>query len=60
MADRRKPAWRRGQLIRVPFAVGDHPALVTDVRLGLIFVTVDPDSDHPTETFYHEEELAGR
>ncbi len=48
---------KRGQRIEVPFGAGKHTAVVTDVRNGRVYVTVDPGSDHSVATFYREDEL---
>lgn len=48
---------KRGEYITVPFGAGDHRALVTDVRLGRVYVRIAPDSDHPIDTFYRASEL---
>ena len=53
------PPLKRGQKIRVRIGDTVYSAVITDIRGDRIFVTVDPDSDSPLDTFYHRAELAG-
>lgn len=48
---------RVGARIRVPYGADTREATVIDIRDGLVFVSVDPDSDAPIDTFYHSGEL---
>lgn len=49
---------KRGDRVRVQFGSTAYNAIVTEVRGDRVFVTVDPDSDAPIDTFYHRAELA--
>jgi hypothetical protein len=53
----RRKTLKRGQRITVPYGAGKHSALVTEVRNERVYVTVDPGSDHPVDTFYRKAEL---
>lgn len=57
MAVENREVVKRGQKLSVPYGAGVHEAVVTDVRNGRVFVTVDPDSDHSVDTFYRIAEL---
>ena len=52
------PQWKRGDRVRVQIGGRMHNAVITDIRGDRIFVTIDPDSDAPLDTFYHRAELA--
>ncbi|MCV7377548.1 hypothetical protein BST11_15075 [Mycobacterium alsense] len=51
---------KAGVRVRVRIGGATYNAVITDVRGDRIFVTVDPDSDAPLDTFYHRDELLAK